>query len=347
LKETSDRSVDLIFPSQFIKERPDAPEIRGQEVIFAFEGPLHNIYATLAVRLSHSELFQRQDMWQNTASFEAVAGGVCGIHLRELEEGRGELLLFFSDDADKAVRRQFEAYVAEHLRLRVIPGTLIRRPILICSCGYLVDGELIKRRLRAGATTMTCPACEDSVLSLTEEPTTPDAMASAAEAVAEMNQSADKRRDQGSKSLLIEGKRETGDYDVFLCYNRRDDESVRAIAERLMDRGILPWLDVWDIRPGTRWQDELVKRLKSIKAVAVFRGPGGRSPWQELEVGDALGRFARQHRPLIPVILEGVPGKPAFPAFLDGWHRVDMRQPDPDPFEQLIWGITGKKTAKD
>jgi len=87
LKATTDREVDLVFPSQFTRERPDAPDIPGKQAIFTFEGPLYSIYATLSVRLSHSTLFRRQAMWQNAASYVSAAGGTCGIHLRELEEG--------------------------------------------------------------------------------------------------------------------------------------------------------------------------------------------------------------------------------------------------------------------
>ena len=101
LRATTDREVDLVFPSQFTRERPDAPDIPGKQAVFTFEGPLYSIYATLAVRLSHSTLFRRQAMWQNAASYASTAGGICGIHLRELEEGRGELALFF----DAAGRR--------------------------------------------------------------------------------------------------------------------------------------------------------------------------------------------------------------------------------------------------
>jgi hypothetical protein len=39
-------------------------------------------------------------------------------------------------------------------------------------------------------------------------------------------------------------------------------------------------------------------------------------------------------------------GQPRLPSFLKIWHEVDMRQPDPDPFEQLVWGITGERNAK-
>ena len=55
-----------------------------------------------------------------------------------------------------------------------------------------------------------------------------------------------------------------------------------------------------------------------------------------------LGQIAKRNRPIIPVILEGREGNPRMPAFLDVWHIVDMRQPDPDPFEQLVWGITAR-----
>jgi hypothetical protein len=342
LKEVTDRGVDLVFPSQFTRERPDAPDIPGKEVTFAFEGPLHNVYATLAVRLSHSTLFERQAMWQNAASYTATVGGMCGIHLRELEEGRGELVLFYDEHASRAVRSQFETYVADHLRLRTIPGTLRRRAIRACpACGYVLPEDLVRRRLDRGAAVVRCPDCEEAEIALTEEQAAPTDMA-----VAEMNRSADERRDQGAAALRLKGKIATSDYDVFMCYNSKDRDQVVAIGERLKERGILPWLDVWAIRPGMRWQKELLKHIKSIKAAAVFIGPGGPGPWQGLEVETLLGQIAGRNRPLIPVILEGRKGQPRLPSFLPALHLVDLRRPDPDPFEQLIWGITGEKSTR-
>jgi WD40 repeat protein len=342
LKEVTDQGVDLVFPSQFTRERPDAPDIPGKEVTFAFEGPLHNIYAALAVRLSHSALFERQAMWQNAASYTATVGGMCGIHLRELEEGRGELVLFYDEQASRAVRSQFETYVADHLRLRAIPGTLLRRVIRACpNCGYVLPEDLVRRRLDRGAAVVRCPDCEEAEIVLTEEQPTPTDMA-----VAEMNRSADERRDEGAAALRLKGKIETNDYDVFLCYNSSDRTHVVAIGEQLRKRGILPWLDIWAIPPGARWQKELQKQLKSVKSAAVFIGPRGSGPWQDLEVESLLGQIAKRNRPLIPVILEGRAGKPRPPTLLDSWHVVDMRQPDPDPFEQLVWGITGENPAR-
>jgi len=340
LKATTDRGVDLVFPSQFTRERPDAPGIPGKQAVFTFEGPLYSIYAMLAVRLSHSTLFRRQAMWQNAASYLSSAGGTCGIHLRELEEGRGELALFFDEQAGAAARAQFETYVAEHLQLRAVPGTLTRRQIRACpSCDYVLPEDLIQRRLKLGATTIRCPACEESVIPLVEEPSAlPEA------AVAAMNRSADDRRDRNVAETRLRGKIETEDYDVFLCYNSRDRELVKAIGEQLKELGILPWMDVWEIRPGTRWQQELQKQVKSIKSAAIFIGPMGRGPWQDAEVDALLTQLVKRKCPIIPVILEGRLGQPQLPPFLGLLHVVDMRQPDPDPFRQLVWGITGEKS---
>jgi GTPase SAR1 family protein/uncharacterized Zn finger protein (UPF0148 family) len=343
LKESTDQGVDLVFPSQFTRERPDAPDIPGRQVTFAFEGPLHSIYASLAVRLAHSSLFRRETMWQNAASYTAAVGGTCGINLRELEEGHGELALFYDEQAGLAVRGQFETYVAEHLQPRALPGTIVRRAIRSCpACGYVLPDDLVQGRLSRGLGTVRCPMCDESVIPLRDAQ--PSA-ATAEAAVSEMNRSADEQRDRNVAETRLKGKVETGDFDVFLCHNSKDKPQVTAIAEQLKERGILPWLDVWEIPPGKRWQQELRRAIKSVKTVAVFIGPSGAGPWQELEVESLLGEFARRGKPIIPVILEGRQGSPRLPAFLNAWHKVDMRNPSPDPFEQLVWGITGDRSA--
>ncbi len=160
-----------------------------------------------------------------------------------------------------------------------------------------------------------------------------------------MNRSADARRDEGIAATRLKGKIETGQYDVFLCHNSKDKDSVKLVGEQLKERGILPWLDVWDIRPGTRWQDALERQIKSIKSAAVFIGPKGSGPWQDVETQRILQYFVKDKRPIIPVILEGRQGRPQMPGFLSLWHVVDMRQEDPNPLDQLIWGITGERQS--
>jgi hypothetical protein len=45
------------------------------------------------------------------------------------------------------------------------------------------------------------------------------------------------------------------------------------------------------------------------------------------------------------VLLPGCPDVPELPVFLRSFGYVDFRRHEPDPLEQLIWGITGKRPA--
>ncbi|HEX8865963.1 MAG TPA: TIR domain-containing protein [Lentzea sp.] len=337
LKEVTDREVDLIFPSQFTRERPDAPQLPGQDVVFTFDGHLYSIYSTLAVRLAHSRFFERDEMWHNSATYKAVAG-VCGIAIREVEEGKGELALFYDELAPPIVRKQFEAYVVEHLEQRA--GEVTARRIRACQdCGYTIPDDLVRGRIQRGKTKMTCPQCDESVIVLVDDPVEVDVRP----AVAEMNSNANARRDLDVAATTLKGKREAGDYDVFLCHNVKDKPHVRKIARQLEERGLLPWLDEQDIQPGSRWQQEMAKGIEISRSAAVLIGPAGPGPWHETEMELINDRSARdKNYRAIPVILDGTADDPGLPGFLRVWSTVDMRTADPNPIEQLVWGITGK-----
>ena len=342
LKATTDRGVDLVFPSQFTRERPDAPDIEGHELTLGFEGALHNVYATLAVRLARSHLFERREMWHNAATYASVGGGVCGIYLREIEEGRGELDVFFDDVAAASVRREFETYVVEHVQQRAGPAHVTQRRVLRCpDCRYVLPDKLVKLRLARGADEMRCPACEGCAIALVradEQLPRPDA------AVTEMHLNANARREIDVAATRLKGKIETNDYDVFLCHNSRDKAEVKAIGEALCTRGLHVWLDEWEIRPGTSWQHELEKAIRNIRSAAIFVG-ARKGPWQDLELKTFIDRFAKKRLPVIPVILTSREGNPRLPTFLPLLHAVDMRKAEPDPIDQLVWGITGERPA--
>ena len=105
--------ADLVFPSQFTREWPDASDPEGKAVTFTFEGPVQNIYSKLIVRLSRSEFFSKRDMWKNAALFSAKIGGTCGILMNQLEDGRAEITLFFDTRASEETRYQFEEYISK------------------------------------------------------------------------------------------------------------------------------------------------------------------------------------------------------------------------------------------
>lgn len=133
------------------------------------------------------------------------------------------------------------------------------------------------------------------------------------------------------------------DFDVFLCYNSKDRGDVREIARQLKVQGILPWLDEWELQPGLPWQRALEQQIGQIKSVAVFVGESGLGPWQNMEIEAFLREFVKRGCSVIPVLLKTSPDKPQLPLFLAGMTWVDFRTQQPDPMQQLIWGITAKK----
>jgi WD40 repeat protein len=344
LRESTPDGEHLVFPSQFTREHPELPDPEGQAVVFTFGGPLLSLYATLAVRLSHSGFFRKKDMWQNAAAYTAAGGGSYGIMLREVSEAVGDLTLFFDDGASEEVRFPFEEFVHAHLDRRALPGTLRRRRIFACpnsECAQVFTESQINQWLRRGVKQKTCPFCEEATVSLLDREERLSVARSSK--LVEMDRNADTRRDREAAVSVLQGKIATEDFDVFLCHHGADKPSVRTIAHELKERGILPWLDEEQLRPGFPWQVELERQIERIKAAAVFVGKSGIGPWQDQELAAFLRQFVKRQCPVIPVILPDAEQTPKLPVFLEGMMWVDFRPPEPDPMGRLIWGITGRR----
>lgn len=132
-------------------------------------------------------------------------------------------------------------------------------------------------------------------------------------------------------------------FDVFLCHNSKDKPAVIGVAEQLQQQGIVPWLDIWHLRPGFSWQRALEDQIDQIGAVAVFVGGSEFGPWQSQEIDAFLRAFVNRQCPVIPVLLPDAPKEPKLPVFLQGLMWVDFRLQYPEPMGQLRWGITGDK----
>jgi hypothetical protein len=139
----------------------------------------------------------------------------------------------------------------------------------------------------------------------------------------------------------LERRRAAGKFDVFLCHNIADKPAIKIIGRQLMERGILPWLDEWELRPGMPWQRLLEEQVAGINAAAVFVGPNGMGPWQRHELDSFLRQFAERACPVIPVLLSNAPGEPKLPMFLQNMTWVDFRGDANNALDRLIWGITG------
>jgi hypothetical protein len=158
------------------------------------------------------------------------------------------------------------------------------------------------------------------------------------------NVAAKKPMSSVARKLRMESElKRRGKFDVFLCHNSVDKPAIRLINEKLKSFQIQTWLDEEQIRPGTDWLDILEKQIFAIRSAAVFVGEEGTGPWQRLEIKALLRKFVRKSSVVIPVILANCKREPEIPSFLEGFHRVDFRSASPDPLEQLVWGITGKR----
>ena len=96
------------------------------------------------------------------------------------------------------------------------------------------------------------------------------------------------------------------DYDVFLSYNDADEVAVERLARRLRDEGLRVFFAPWHLVPGVPWLEGLEEALKHSQSCAIFLGPTGRGPWQDVEIFMALQLAVpeRGYR-VTPVLLPG------------------------------------------
>lgn len=131
-------------------------------------------------------------------------------------------------------------------------------------------------------------------------------------------------------------------HDVFFSYNREDFKAVQDIAGQLEARGLHPWIDLFELRPGMPWLPAFESLIDDAPAAAVFIGRSGVGPWQREEIDALLADIAKKDRPIIPVLLPDASAEPALPVFLSNRTYVDFRRDVPPPLDLLIFGITGR-----
>ncbi|MGI5823617.1 MAG: toll/interleukin-1 receptor domain-containing protein [Dethiobacteria bacterium] len=117
-------------------------------------------------------------------------------------------------------------------------------------------------------------------------------------------------------------------YDIFLSYHRSELATVKKIAKALIQRGLKPFLDKWNLSPGQPWLKEIEETLETSKAFGIFVGAKGMGPVQIAEMRAALQRkFRQKGYPVIPVLLPGSNPKNHrhLPAFLAQQTWIDFR----------------------
>jgi hypothetical protein len=172
--------------------------------------------------------------------------------------------------AESVLRNQFEHFVHAHLDRRATPGSVTRECQYSCPRdGTALTLEQVQRVIRLGRPRILCPV----------------------------------GRELATASAVLRGKEEVAEFDVFLCHNWKEKPAVREIARRLRERGLRPWLDERQLRPGIAWQAELEDIIADIPAAAVVVGDQ-LGPWQEQE----LAAFMRQSVKRRCVVVSASPG---------------------------------------
>jgi class 3 adenylate cyclase len=240
LRESAADGRYLAFPSQLNRDYAEAPDPPGKAVAVSFEGPTQSIYATLAVRLGHSQLFEtaRTEMWRNAVVFTARAGGKCGIYLYEFGEGRARLLLFF-DGATEETRFHFEEYVLAHVGRRALCGTVQFVRLFVCgNCGTAVPDPYVEALRSQGKDVFSCP-CGGTVTIIDRRETLARRYTSQVEA---MDLAADRQRD--FDAFVLSANAEThssrfvewaGDERVTLAIVFTDVVDSTDLGERMRD----------------------------------------------------------------------------------------------------------------
>jgi predicted MPP superfamily phosphohydrolase len=154
----------LVFPSQINVTRPSPTEEHPPtEVTYQFSGSIETIYASLVVRLSYTDYFEREDQWKYAVEFSRD-GHRLGFAMQQVEEGTGELEIYFHPDTSEFDRVTFIRFITDHLHTKGID--IQERIRLYCpQCGEEVENRTaIEARVQAGKLDIACQYCDAAVI---------------------------------------------------------------------------------------------------------------------------------------------------------------------------------------
>jgi hypothetical protein len=103
-------------------------------------------------------------------------------------------------------------------------------------------------------------------------------------------------------------------------------------------------MDERQLRPGIAWQPELEEIIARVPAAAVIIGTG-RAHWQTVEIYAFIQQSVSRGCAIVPVLLPDA-NTDDLPVFLQGLTWVNLAMPEPDPIDQLVWGITGQQPTQ-
>jgi hypothetical protein len=102
-------------------------------------------------------------------------------------------------------------------------------------------------------------------------------------------------------------------------------------------------MDERELRPGLLWPRDLEDIIARVPAAAlIIGGQPQLGDWQELEIYAFIQQSVDRNCAIVPVLLPDA-NTVVLPVLLQGLTWVNLAVSEPNPIDQLVWGITGQQ----
>jgi TolB protein len=126
---------------------------------------------------------------------------------------------------------------------------------------------------------------------------------------------------------------------LFMSYSREDKQLQRQVIAGLRERGVVVWVDVENLIPGSpAWEREIERAIRSAAAVVVLLSPdSNNSEWVRREIS-----FAEQNnKRILPVLIRGDEDD-SIPLRLSSHQRVDLRRNLDEGLDELARALNNQ-----
>jgi small GTP-binding protein len=277
LRDTEGAQNLLIFPSLINQKRPLVENFEQVEgTSFTVSGPVEHVYPMMVVRLGYTNLFKRNNQWQNQAQYETGNGGLCGFRQIAEREGEIELVLYYEKSLPGHTRDMFEGMFKMFLNQRDLNITEYR-PVICPSCSQQQERATIMRRTKEGRDFVICENCGTRI-SLRE--VTEGAPITPAEKRVLVREDIHSRLRNAYETNLtyVKGLRRDAAETVscFVSYSWDDDKHKRwvyQLATDLRNAGLDVVFDRWELIPGAN-PARFMERIAESNFITVVGTPG-------------------------------------------------------------------------
>lgn len=133
-----------------------------EDVSYRVSGPVENVFASLVVLLGYTNMFVRNNQWQDQAQYQLGAGEICGFKQVSSREGEIELVLYYAENISSHVRSLFQGLFERFLTAKDLEVYRFR-PVDCPRCKDRLARSVITQQLGKGRTFTYCNNCGSQI----------------------------------------------------------------------------------------------------------------------------------------------------------------------------------------